>query len=64
MSAIQQLLLSLKKAAAAAAALIAVAHDNSPFISTYPWSAGFGTKYANPATLPTGTGNGVAFFGT
>ena len=41
---------------------IAVAHGTSPFISAYPWSSsGFGTIYANPATLPTGGGNGVAF---
>jgi len=40
---------------------IAIAHATTPFISTYPWSAGFGAKYADPATLPTGTGNGVAF---
>ena len=40
---------------------IAVAHDTSPYISVYPWSSGFGTKYANPATLPTGNGYGVAF---
>jgi hypothetical protein len=42
---------------------IALAHSTSPFISTYPWSVstGFGTKYANPATLPTGNGNSVAF---
>jgi hypothetical protein len=42
---------------------IAVAHDTSPFVTAYPWSSitGFGAKFANPATLPTGTGNGVAF---
>ena len=40
---------------------IAVSHDVTPYISTYPWSAGFGTKYSDPATLPAGTGNGVAF---
>ena len=40
---------------------IAVAHITTPFISTYPWSAGFGTKYANPATLPASSGLGVAF---
>ena len=40
---------------------IAIAHTTTPYISVYPWSSGFGTKYANPATLPTGTGNGVAF---
>ena len=42
-------------------AAIAVAHFTSPYISVYPWSAGFGTKYANPSTLPTGLGLGVAF---
>jgi hypothetical protein len=41
---------------------IAVAHGSSPFITAYPWSgSGFGTKFADPATLPTGTGNGVTF---
>ena len=40
---------------------IAVAHFTSPRISVYPWSFGFGTKYSNPATLPTGTGLNVAF---
>jgi hypothetical protein len=33
----------------------------APYISAYPWDSGFGTKYANPSTLPTGTGRGVAF---
>jgi hypothetical protein len=41
---------------------IAVADQSTPFVVTYPWSAsGFGTKYADPSTLPTGAGNGVAF---
>ena len=41
---------------------IAVAYDTSPFISAYPWSgSGFGTKYADPATLPPAEGGGVAF---
>jgi hypothetical protein len=41
---------------------IAVAVDTSPYITAYPWSgSGFGTKFTNPATLPTGNGNGVAF---
>jgi hypothetical protein len=42
---------------------LAVAHNALPFITVYPWSgSGFGTKYANPATLPTGTaGISVAF---
>jgi hypothetical protein len=39
-----------------------VAHVSSPYISAYPWSgSGFGTKYTDPATLPTGNGLGVAF---
>ena len=40
---------------------LAVAHGGSPYITIYPWSAGFGTKYADPAVLPTGTGYGVRF---
>ena len=41
---------------------IAVAHEVTPFITAYPWSgSGFGTKYSNPATVPTLTGFGVAF---
>ena len=39
---------------------VAVAHSDSPFVSAYPFSAGFGTKYADPAVLPTGTGRNVA----
>lgn len=43
--------------------VIALAHSTSPYISAYPWSStsGFGTKYANPATTPTGLATGVAF---
>ena len=46
--------------------IIAVAHTpttltSTSLISIYPWSAGFGTKYADPATGPTGNGYGVAF---
>jgi hypothetical protein len=41
---------------------IAIAHTTTPFVSAYPWSAsGFGTKFTNPGTLPTGNGIGVAF---
>jgi hypothetical protein len=41
---------------------IAAAHISSPFITAYPWSgSGFGTKFADPATLPPATGRGVAF---
>ena len=40
-----------------------MAHGTTPFITAYPWnvSTGFGTKYTNPATLPAGAGNDVAF---
>ena len=41
---------------------MAVAHAITPFITAYPWSSsGFGTKYSNPATTPTSTGNGISF---
>jgi hypothetical protein len=42
---------------------VAVAHASSPRISAYSWttSFGFGTKYSNPVTLPTGNGQGVKF---
>ena len=41
---------------------IAVVHSVSPFIAVYPWSsAGFGTKFADPGTLPGTYGYGVAF---
>jgi hypothetical protein len=41
---------------------IAAAHGTTPYVSAYPWSSsGFGTKFANPPTTPTGNGNGVAF---
>jgi len=41
--------------------LILLAHNSSPFISVYTWnprgaSQGWGTKYANPASLPAGNG--------
>ena len=42
---------------------VAFAHDASPFISVYRWvdQVGFGTKFSDPATLPTGVGRGVKF---
>ena len=51
----------LRGAAGSSVPAIAIAHDTSPYISVYPWASGFGTKYADPATLPTGNGAGVAF---
>ena len=42
---------------------MAVAQGTTPFVHAYAWSnsTGFGSKYANPATLPTGAGRGIAF---
>jgi len=40
---------------------IVAGHDTTPFISAYPWSAGFGTKYSDPGTAMPGIGRGVAF---
>jgi hypothetical protein len=41
---------------------IALANSITPYLHAWPWSSGgFGTKYSNPPTLPTGTGYGVAF---
>ena len=41
---------------------IAVAHATTPYITAYPWpSSGFGTKFANPGTLPVSHAYGVAF---
>ena len=39
--------------------MVALAHSTTPFITAYDFSAGFGSKYANPATLPTNIGLGV-----
>lgn len=41
---------------------LGVAHATSPYVSIYPFSSlGFGTKLTDPVSLPTGTGNGIAF---
>jgi len=44
---------------------IAVASSGSPYIHAWAWNYdyGFGSKYADPATLPTGPARGVDFFG-
>ena len=43
--------------------VISLAHANSPFITSYQWddTTGYGTKYTNPAVLPTGDGRGVTY---
>jgi hypothetical protein len=48
---------------ASAVTNIAVGDSTTPYIVVYPWdvSAGFGTKYADPATPPTGVARNVAF---
>ena len=40
---------------------VAVAHTSTPYLTIYPWSAGYGTKYSNPATLPPSYGIFPAF---
>jgi hypothetical protein len=42
---------------------VAIGHQITPFISVYPWvdTVGFGTKFANPATLPPAQVNGAVF---
>ena len=42
---------------------VALAHENSPFVSAYAWSpAGFGTKFAAPSSVIAGAqGNDVSF---
>ena len=42
--------------------ILAVGQDSTPFINAYAWStAGFGSRYANPATLPANATYGVSF---
>jgi hypothetical protein len=40
---------------------MAVVHSGSPYLTIYKRSGDTFTKLANPAALPAGTGNGVAF---
>jgi hypothetical protein len=40
---------------------MAISHVVSPFVSVYAWDDGFGSKFANPATLPTGNGSRIEF---
>ena len=43
-------------------AFIVAASQSTPYVHAYPWSgSGFGTKVANPATLMTSSGYGLAF---
>lgn len=40
---------------------IAISYSASPYVYAWPFSDGFGTRYSNPITLPTGTGYKVRF---
>jgi hypothetical protein len=48
---------------AAAAGAVAISSYSTPYITAYPWASGsgFGTRYANPSTLPTPYCTNVAF---
>jgi len=41
---------------------MSVAHSTTPFISIYKRAGDVFTKLANPATLPTSIGYGVAYY--
>jgi hypothetical protein len=41
--------------------IIAATPNSTEYVAAWPWSAGFGTKYTNPVTLPTGQSFGAAF---
>jgi hypothetical protein len=56
----QKLLMSSATVSTGTSAL-AISHATSPFVTVYPWAGGFGTKYADPATLPVSSANAVAF---
>ena len=43
---------------------ISICGNTTPFTQTYTWASGFGTKYANPSTLPTTYCYGVAYNST
>ncbi len=56
----------LRRAAASAAPdkkFLAVVHNSSPYVTIYKQDDDTFTKLANPATLPTADGFGVAFSG-
>lgn len=42
-------------------AYIGVAINSSPYVYVYPWSGSFGAKMSNPATLPPGIPNEIAW---
>lgn len=54
---------SSRLSAPVGSSFVAVGHSITPFISTYAWSdaTGFGSKFADPATLPTAYVAGTAF---
>lgn len=38
-----------------------IAHIDSPYFTAYEWNGGYGSKYSNPSTLPSGQGHNVVF---
>ena len=52
---------SLSQNIQAGSPFIAVGHGNGAKVSVYPWTETFGTKVADPATVPPSNGYGVAF---
>ena len=60
-SPIQQILLSFQVAAVVPSTEIVLAHITTPFTSAYAYASGYGTKRSDPASLPAGSGLGVAF---
>lgn len=65
MSVAQQILASLNQGVSASGTNLAVVVSSvySPYIHAYQFNTvtGFGTKYANPGTLPAGSGTGIKF---
>lgn len=41
--------------------VVAGSSTSTPYVHAYAWSSGFGTKFANPSTLPSGTCQGISF---
>jgi hypothetical protein len=44
--------------------LLGLALSSTPYVAVYEFSNTFGARYSNPATTPTGSGNGVAWSST
>ena len=40
---------------------VASSGNVTPYVAAYPWTGAFGTRYSDPTTIPTGSGNAVTF---